>query len=376
MTKNKKVLFISVVGIAFLLFLSFRIYSNISANKERAGRVSQGRAIAVETGRASRQDIRPVLSFSASLEPVWSADISPKVDARIERLLVEEGDMVQAGAVIALLDISELSAQVTQAEGNLYVAKANVEQAELDLKRASSLVQQGAVSTQAFDTARIKRDLALGQLRTAEGNLEQLTARLQSAAITSPRAGTVIKKYLQSGFYAKAGSPIVAVADTTTLLAKATVGEAQITELRDGIPASLIVAALGDKRFTGSVTRISPVATLPSRSFVAEVSIPNQENVLRSGMFAKVEIEGAIRKQALVIPESALVMREDQKTVYVVNNENKVQQKMLKLGYVGQGIAEVLDGLTENERIVVTGQNKIKDGSTVQTEATGDGAGK
>lgn len=377
MAKNKKVLSI-VVAVCVVLgaVIGFRIYTNIAANKERAGRVSQGRVVAVEVGKVSRQDVKPVLSFSANLEPVWSADISPKVDGRIDRLYVEEGDAVQAGTVLASLDISELSAQVTQAEGNLYAARANVEQAELDLKRTSSLAQQGAVSAQALDTARIKRDLAFGQLRSAEGNLAQLASRLQSAAVESPRTGTVVKRYLQAGFYTKAGSPIVSVADVSSLLAKATIGEAQISEISAGTPAKIIVAALGNKEFTGAVTRISPAAALPSRTFVAEVTIPNPGNFIRAGMFGKVEVAGAIHKNVLVVPESALVMREDQKTVYVIDNENKVQQRVLKLGYVGQGIAEVLDGVQEGERIVVAGQNKIKDGATVRAAAPGEGADK
>lgn len=377
MVKNKKV--ISVV-IAFFIVLgaiiAFRIYSNIAANKERAGRVSQGRVVAVEIGKVTRQDVMPVLSFSANLEPVWSADISPKVDGRVDRLYVEEGDAVQAGTVLASLDISELSALVIQAEGSVYAARANVEQAELDLKRTSSLAQQGAVSAQALDTARIKRDLAFGQLRSAEGNLAQLTARLQSAAIESPRTGTVVKKYLQAGFYAKAGSPIVSVADVSSLLAKATIGEAQIAEISAGIPAKIIVAALGNKEVSGTVTRISPAAALPSRTFVAEVTIPNEGNIIRAGMFGRVDIAGSIHKNALVVPEGSLVMREDQKTVYVIDSENKIQQKVLKLGYVGQGIAEVLEGVKEGDRIVVAGQNKVKDGATVRAAAPGEGADK
>jgi RND family efflux transporter MFP subunit len=377
LVKNKKVISVVIaVCVVVGALIASRIYTNIAANKERAGRVSQGRVVAVEVGKVIRQDVKLVLSFSANLEPIWSADISPKVDGRVDRLFVDEGDAVQAGTVIASLDISELSAQVIQAEGSVYAARANVEQAELDLKRTSSLAQQGAVSAQALDTARIKRDLAFGQLRSAEGSLAQLTARLQGAAIESPRTGTVVKKYLQAGFFAKAGAPIVTVADVSSLLAKATIGEAQIAEIRMGIPAKIIIAALGNKEVAGMVTRISPAAALPSRTFVAEVTIPNEDNAIRAGMFGRVDIAGSIHKNVLVVPESALVMREDQKTVYVIDSENKIQQKVLKLGYIGQGIAEVLEGVKEGDSIVVAGQNKVKDGATIRAAAPGEGAGK
>lgn len=373
MTTNKKIVYIVVAVVTVLAaIIGYRIYSTQVASKERAGRVAQGRAVAVEIGKVTRQDINPVLAFSANLEPLWSAEISSKVDGRIDKLLVDEGDFVRAGTVIAILDTNELAAQVVQAEGSLYSAQANVEQAELDLKRTDALAKQGAVSVQSLDTARIKRDLAVGGLRSAEGNLTLLRARMDNATITAPRDGIVTKRYLQAGFYAKAGTSIVTIADVTALLAKAIVGEAQVQELTLGAVVSIKVNALGNRAFAGTVTRISPAASLPARTFTAEITIANTENLLRAGMFATAEVPGMIHKNALVVPESALVLREDQKTVYVVTAENKVQQRILKLAYIGGGWAEVLEGVKEGEPIVVAGHNKLKDGASV-TASTGAG---
>lgn len=365
-TRKKKTYGIIFIIVALLAgIVGYRIYANLAANKERAGRVSQGRAVAVEIGTVAKKDITPVLSFSANLEPVWSADISPKVDGRIDQLYVNEGDFVTAGMVIAVLDTNELQAQVVQAQGNLFSSKASLEQAELDLNRTAALAEQGAVSVQALDTARIKRDLALGQVQSAEGNLSLLQARLENANVVAPRTGIVVKRQLQAGFYAKAGSPIVTIADITSLLAKATVSEGQISELSVGTPVKIKVNALNGKEFTGTITRISPAAALPARTFTAEITIPNDDNTLKSGMFAKVEIPGAVHVGVAVVPESALVMHEDQKTIYIVTADNKAQQKLLKIGYVGEGIAEVLDGVKIGDQIVIAGQNKIKDGASL-----------
>ncbi|HMM20266.1 MAG TPA: efflux RND transporter periplasmic adaptor subunit [Selenomonadales bacterium] len=370
--KKKIVIIVTVAIVALVGIISIRIYSNMAANKERAARMTQGRAVAVEVGTAAKRDIQPVYSFSANLEPVWSADISAKVDSRIDRLLVDEGDAVKAGMVIAVLDTNELSAQVIQAQGNLLAAQANLEQANLDLQRMEALARQGAVSAQSLDNARTKRDLNIGQVRSAEGNLALLQARLDNANVVSPRDGIVVKRYLQSGYYTKTGSAIVTVADTSSLLAKATIGEGQIQEIAMGAPVTIRVNALGDRTFAGTITRISPAATLPARTFTAEITIPNPEGLLKSGMFARAEAPGQLHKDVIAVPEGALVLREDQKTVYVVNADNKVQQRVLKLGYVGGGWAEVLEGLQEGERIVVAGHNKLKDGGSI-TSPAGEG---
>lgn len=364
--KNKRIMIGAIIVFLILtLTISYRIYTNLAANKDRADKATQGRAVAVETAVVTRRDITPTLLFSANLEPVWSADISSKVDGRIDRLVVEEGDGVKAGDIVATLDTNELAAQVIQAEGNLLTAQAGLEQAELDLRRNDALAKQGAVSLQTLDTMRIKRDLALGQLRSAEGNMSLLTARLENANITAPRNGVVIKKFVQSGYYTKSGSAIVTLADTSSLLAKATVGEAQMQDIIIGSTVKVLVSALGNKEFSGVITRLSPAAASPSRTFTAEITIPNPQGELKPGIFANVSTPVQARKNVIAVPESALVMKEDQKTVFVVNAQGVAQQSVLKLGYVGEGYAEVLAGLQEGDVIITAGHNKVKDGSVI-----------
>lgn len=370
--KKRSIIMVGFVALALFGVIFFRIYANISANKERAAKVSQGRGIAVEIDVANRRDIIPMITVSANLEPLWNADISPKVDGRLDKLYVDEGDSVTAGMVIGTLDINELEAQVMQAKGNLLSSQASLEQAELDLSRAQELAKQGALAAQALDSARTKRDLTLGQVRSAQGNLVLLQARLDNANIIAPRSGIIIKRYLQAGSYVKTGSQVVSIADVSSLLGKATIGESQINEISLGLPVKIKVNALQDQEFSGVITRISPAATLPARTFTAEITILNN-GILKPGMFSKIIIPGSIHKNALVVPERALVMREDQKTIYVVTTDNKVQQRMLKLGYVGEGWAEVLDGLVDGERIVIEGQNKLKDGSAVNASSGKEG---
>lgn len=372
LTKKQKVIGVAaLIALVLVGIISYRIYANMSANKDRASKVSQGRGIAVEVATVQRRDIIPQLQFSANLEPIWSADISSKLDGRVDRLLVDEGSAVQAGMLLATLDTNELAAQVMQAEGNLYANQATLEQAELDLNRTQALSSQGALSVQALDTARTKRDLAIGQVRSAAGNLAQLQARLDNAAITSPRDGIVLKRHIQAGYYSKAGAAIVTVGDISSLLAKATIGETQVPDIKVGSEVNVEVNALPGQVFKGIITRISPAAALPARTFTAEITIPNQNNLLKSGFFAKVSVPGPIHPQMVVVPESALVMREDQKTVYVYLPDGTVQQRLLKVGYSSGGFIEVLDGLQAGEKIVVTGHNKLKDGAKIQPTEVG-----
>lgn len=372
--KNKKLITLVVISALVLTtVIGYRIYSNLTANKDRAGRATQGRAVTAEIAPVSRKDIVPVLSFSANLEPLWSAEVSAKVDGRIDRILVEEGDSVKAGAVLAVLDTNELAAQLLQQEGSLLRAQADLEQAELELSRKKALVERGAVSVSDFDLAKNKRDLSVGALRTAEGNMALYKARLDNANVVAPRDGIVVKRFVQAGYYTKTGAPIVSIADTTSLLAKAVIGEAQVQNIALGTNVKVTVGALGNQEFSGVITRISPAAAAPARTFTAEVAIPNSQGVLRSGLFAKVSAPMETRKNVLVVPEGALVMKEDQKTVFRVSPQGQAQQVTLTLGYVGNGFAEVLEGIKDGELIVVAGHNKVKDGAMIQGAGTKEG---
>ena len=359
-------LFLLMIGV-----IAYKIYANIAVGKERAARALAGRTVTVEVAAAGRRDLAPVFTFSANLEAVWSTEVSTKADGRIDKLFVEEGDRVTAGMVLARLDMNELAAQVMQAEGQVLQAKATLEQNELNFQRMDALYKQNAVSAHTLDSARTQRDLALGGVRAAQGNLILLKTRLDNANILSPLNGVVIRRHVQAGAFSKAGAAIFTVADVSTLLAKAVVGEAQIAELTLGKSVNVKVDALKGQEFKGRVTRLSPAASVPTRTFTAEVSIPNPGEQIKVGMFANADIVGQERKNVLAVPESALVMREDQKTVFVVAEENRVVQKVLKLGDAAGGYVEVLSGVKEGERIIVAGQHKLKDGASIRLGAPG-----
>lgn len=366
--ENKKIRMAIIVFAVVFGIIGFRIYKNISDNQQKAARVSGAGSIEVETAVVGRQDVIPELVFSANLDPIWSAEISPKFSGRLDRLYVDEGDIISAGQVLAQMDAAELASQIYQAEGALYSAQADRQDAVANYERNAKLYEQGAVSKKEYESSRFKQDNASGSYSAAQGGLKVLQERLDSATLRSPRAGVVTRRFLHEGYYVNSGTPIISVADTTELLAVADVGEGHIGSIYLGAPVDIRVAAYGDEIFRGKITRISPVAQLPARTFRVEIQIANQNQRLKGGMFATIAIHGQVRKNALIIPQTAIVMREDQKTVYVIDQNNVVQQKLLEVGSINDGMVEVLSGLDEGDRIVISGQNRLRQGSKVTYE--------
>lgn len=370
---NKRNRYIAIGMLVLFVIIFWRIFNNIQENKKRATRASGGQVIAVQYDKVKRGNITPVLKFSGSLEPVWQADISSKVASRIDKVLVFEGDVVREGQVLVILDSIEYKAQTDQAHGSVYEARANLEQSELNLSRMQKLYASGAISQQALDTAQFTRDMARGKLSASSGNFEAMQSKFDSTNILAPRNGVIARKYLQDGAFASISTPIVNLADTGQLLAKVSVGEAEIVSLELGQEAILQVAAYKDREFKGKITRISPVASLPARSFTAEITVDNTKNELKGGMYANSFITTKRKDNVIIIPQSAIVMREDQKTVFVVNKDNVLERKLLNTGYIGEGLVEVISGVEEGDVIVTGGQNRVREDSKVRPIETETG---
>lgn len=368
---DKRIKIIAAVLTILLIIIGVRIFMNVMSAKEKAEKSKQGKAVTVATEFAKRGTINPVLSFAGTLEPVWQAKIAPKLAGRIQNILVNEGDYVEKGTVLAILESSEISATVGALRGSVYDARANLEQAEMTLSRNLRLFEQGAVSQQELDNARFTRDMAAGKLENAEGTYENANAKMDGANVVAPHAGYIIKRYYQEGYYNNVGDALFNLADISTLLVKLNIPEGQIGSVKVGSLAEIEIPSMPGKKFIGRVTKIAPVADVPERTFAAEVSLSNDNEVLKGGIYANVSITAQQKDNALIIPQSSIVMREDQRTVFVLDKDNFAQRRILTTGYIGDGIVEVLSGLEENERIVTGGQNKIREGSKVKLDEGG-----
>ena len=358
-----------IVGVlvAIVLIITYRIYSNIQKDKARAASMGAKKAVNVVTEHPQRMDIIPKLKFSGSLDPEWQAEVGSKVDGRLLRVFVKEGDRVHKGQVLALLETVDTNADLRNARGSYLDAQTTLRKAELDLSRYEKLFARGAVSQQTLDDYRFARDNAAAKLEAAHGNLESAESKSQDTSIIAPADGIVAKRYYQEGYYAKAATPVFAIADISNLKTTIHIPEGNITSVAVGNKADIQLNAYKDKKLVGTITHISPVADSPSHTFAAEVSVPNGEN-MRAGVFATVLLTAEPKKNVLVIPIQAIVMRDDQKTVFVPDEKGYIQRRVLDIGYMDDKVAEVVGGLEEKDTIVVDGHNKLREGTQINMD--------
>lgn len=362
--QNRKLRILAIICLVLLIGMGWRIVSNMLKAKERAAMISLNRPIAVPLGHPVRASVIPTIKFSGTLEPDWQAQVAAKIDARLEKVFVREGDYVKKGQVLCRFEKVDSDADLMNAKGTYQDALANYNKAQLDYDRYKKLFEQGAISEQSLDNYRFAFSNAEGKFKSARGTLQAMQSRFNETELTAPADGIVYKRYYQEGFYAKAATPVFAIADISKLKITINIPEGNIRDVAVGNKAKIKIDAYPDKQIDGCVTRIAPVADLPSHTFMAEVGVPNLEN-LKAGVYATVYLTGVPRENVLTIPPHALVMRDDQRTVYVVDESAVVTSKVIDIGYVDDQYIEVVNGLTEADVIVTGGQNKIREGNKV-----------
>ncbi|MBQ7515367.1 MAG: efflux RND transporter periplasmic adaptor subunit [Schwartzia sp.] len=363
--------------VAVIAVVGFRVAANIMARNEQAEKSSRGKVAVVTADYPKRQTIVPKFRFSGTMDPVWQADVAAKVDGRIEQVLVSEGEAVSAGQALVVLEQTDTEALRRNALGALIDARTNLEKASRDRLRFEELYKEGAISREQVENARFALQNAEARLDAAQGTLDAAESRAFGTVVTTPRAGIIQKRYYQEGYYAKVGTALFNIADISTLLVKIAVPEGYIASVAVGGTVTFQIPSMSgsDKTAVGAITRVSPVATMPARTFEAEVSVDNKSGRLRGGVYANAVITAQPKENALTVPLSAIAMRDDQRTVYVIEDGVAVR-RVLATGYIGENIVEVLDGVTENDQIITGGLNKVREGAKVRVAASPEEAAK
>ncbi|MCZ6559374.1 MAG: efflux RND transporter periplasmic adaptor subunit [Gammaproteobacteria bacterium] len=315
-------------------------------------------AIPVEIGNATHGDIFAVYSATAALEADGEAEVVAKVGGEIVELLVEEGDIVTAGQVLARLDGDRLRLETRQAQANL-------SKLEQEHKRNTDLRDRGLISADAFENIRYEMD----SLRAAY-NMTRL--ELSYTEIKAPIDGIVADRYVKLGNTISADEPVFHVIDMDPLVGYLHVPEREFRKLKSGQPTMISVDAMPDESFSGVVARISPTVSPETGTFKVTVEVAASDGKLKPGMFGRFNIVYDKREQAMLVPRSAIIIGDLDTVVYVVE-DGVAHRRQITTGYTSDDNIEILEGLTGDEDIVVVGQSGLKDGTKISivSPATG-----
>tara|TARA_R110000782_G_scaffold78293_3_gene155987 strand:- start:192000 stop:193181 length:1182 start_codon:yes stop_codon:yes gene_type:complete len=291
---------------------------------------------------------------------------------QVTAVLVEPGDWVKAGQVLARVERSVQAQQRASLAAQLEVARADARLAQSELDRAQALVSRGFISKADIDRKTATRDAAIARVGVARAQLNEQTARIGRLDIRAPAAGLVLTRDIEPGQVIGASSDVLfrmAKGGEMELLAK--VGESDLARLSVGVRATVTPVG-GTQGYEGQVWQISPVIDPQSRQGVARIAVPYHKE-LRPGGFASARIISGTA-EASVLPESAIQNDDKGSFVYVVNAQNIVERRDVKVGQVSAAGVSILEGLKGGEKVVTLAGGFLNPGQKVQPELQQTGA--
>lgn len=283
---------------------------------------------------------------------------------QVTRVLVEAGQWVGAGQVLAVIERSVQSQQASQLAASIEVARADARLAQQELERAQTLVGRGFISQADVQRRIATRDAANARVRVAQAQLGETRARIGRLDIRAPAAGLVLARSVEVGQVVGAGSgALFRIAQGGQMEMAAQLAETDLAQLSVGVPVTVIPVGT-DTRITGSVWQLSPTIDPQSRQGIARVAVPYSP-AIRPGGFANAQIRaGSVA--APVLPESAVLNDNDGPYVYVVGNDNKVARRPVQPGPVTEEGLTILSGLNGDERVVAFAGGFLNPGETVR----------
>lgn len=307
--------------------------------------------VPVKVIRPYQGEIVQSIHATTSIEAKREADVYSKMVGFCDRVFVEEGDTVRTGDRLAKLDDAELRLAFEQ-------AAARLEKARNDYERAVELQAGGLISDQAYQEFSV-------QFRLARADHDLSRKRLDDTSILAPLSGVVTERNVKVSDLVSTTQPLFRIVGLNTLEAEVHIPEQDYAKVQVGQEAVLTIDAFPEELFPGKVERKSPV--IDSRSGTAEVTIAveNPEGLLRPGMFVRVQIIIAVHPNALILPREAILMQGERKTVFAVR-VGAARELTVKTGFEEGDRVEVLEGLQEDDLVVVRGHLGLQDGTKVR----------
>ena len=312
--------------------------------------VATSTKVKVEVAAVERTRLERSISAVGTLRSHDSVMLRPEISGRIVEINFDEGGKVEQGQVLVRLDDSVPKAKLQQARANLKLAGSQH-------RRSVELSKQGFVSSQA-------RDDAASNLAVQQAAVALAEAELDKTVIKAPFDGLAGLRTVSVGDYVGPGTDLVPIESIDPLNVDFRVPEQFLSAVAVGSRLKVTFDALAGMSREGSVGAISPQIDVGGRSLLLRANVPNPDNLLRPGLFARVHLELS-ESQGLVVPESALAPSGDAQYVFRVQ-DGVVKRVMVDVGQRLGAHVEIVNGLDEGDQVVVSGLQKVRDGIEVE----------
>ncbi|WP_438727428.1 efflux RND transporter periplasmic adaptor subunit [Parasphingorhabdus sp. DH2-15] len=282
---------------------------------------------------------------------------------QVARVMVQPGDWVKKGAILAYIDRSVQNQQAQQQAAQIDVSQADLKLAEANLERAQKLVGRGFISQADIDQRIATRDQARARVNVAKAQYNELLARAGRLNIVAPESGLVLERNVEPGQVVSAGSGVLfRLAAGGEMELRAQLSESDLSSLSNGVKANITPTG-SQEVFTGQVWQIAPVINQTTRQGTARIALPYNQAIRPGGFGNAVIISGS--SSSPILPQSAVQSDNDGSYVYIVGKDNKVERRDIETGAVNAAGITILSGLKGNEKVVLYAAGFLNPGELV-----------
>lgn len=350
----KKIITTIVIVIAALALIGFILTKNKAENKAKTDIVAEKNAsVSVKTAQVKTENISLDFVANGNFAPTQELTFSAEKSGKVIKVLVDEGDYVNVGQTMVIV-----RSDVINVDAN--TAKAVYDNAKNDYARYENAYQTGGVTKQQLDQAKL-------QLTNAQANLTQANINVGDTKVKAPIKGFINKRFIEPGTIL-AGMPptqMFDIVDVSKLKLKVSVNESQVTGLKVGNTVPVTSSVFPDKVVTGKIIFIAPKAD-ESLNFSVEIEIENSANsAIKAGMYGTANFGTKQKQELKVVPRNAFIGSVSSNQIFVVENGIAKLKKVTAGRIIGDQV-EIINGLSDGETVIVTGQINLQDGNAVE----------
>ncbi|MEG6586382.1 efflux RND transporter periplasmic adaptor subunit [Dendrosporobacter sp. 1207_IL3150] len=359
----------------------------------------------VDIQTVQRKDMTRRITLAGQTVPEAQVDIAAKYSGRITLVNVSLGQAVKAGDILIIQDTGDIDLSISQTDASRRQAEAEAAETQAayfakyqkvkseyqrslkNYERYKALYSTGAVSRESLDTIEQQMINAKSELETldnqylygvgpalleskraalekVERNVDALEKQREDLILRAPRSGVIGYRQAEIGALVQSGQKLLSIVDNSGIYIDCQMSEKDIAHISLGMTADVQVESLGNN-YIGKIIYVSPASDAKSQNYIVRISLDKPDSLLRSGMFARTQLEVLQRPQTLFVSKEAIIEKNGKRYVFIINVDNKAEERSVTLGLSNDKVVEILSGVSEGERVAISNLARLRNGMSV-----------
>jgi RND family efflux transporter MFP subunit len=374
---GRKLLWFAGVPVVLCALGLVALLEQAHASKALAANTHASLALAVNVVRAKEGKASNEVVLPATLQAYDESPVYARTSGYIHEWYVDIGQRVRAGQLLALIDAPEVDQQLLHARAMLSQTKANLSLAVVTARRYQELIKDNAVAQQQVDQNNQNLVAQQANVKAAAADVASLEQQQVYEKVVAPFDGIVTERRTDTGNLINAGNSgagaeLFRVSKLSTMRVFIPVPEQYSQQIQDGMHVSVELTELPGQRFDGQVTRSTRSINVMSRTLLVEVDVPNPNDTLMPGAYAKVHIGIPVPTRLLLVPAGAILFQSAGPQIAVVNAERQIELRKVSIGSDYGNTVEITGGITADDNIVANPPDYLVNGMPVAIQASGD----